>query len=204
MGSPGNNWVHSPERNFEFSSPEFIPQEGTRERRNETPDFSAEPQSEIPTIQGIVLRNNILGAGHVVQIQTRRSELLLSVAVCSLVFMIGSQSSDLFCSIYIYLCYVILGCVLETCSSNARHCGKWANIAKYTEMFGPHTKFYGLYTTSVRQYMQPFTAVQRDYTPDLCRFSLSLLNFVCKHLKQVQICNEWILSTYSGILKVLC
>ncbi|XP_053397003.1 tubby protein homolog isoform X3 [Mercenaria mercenaria] len=52
-GSPGNNWVHSPERNFEFSNPELSPQEqGTRDQRTRTPDFRAEPQSEIPTMQG--------------------------------------------------------------------------------------------------------------------------------------------------------
>jgi hypothetical protein len=60
-GNPGNNWVHSPERNFEFSNYEQSPQEqGMRERRNGTPDFRAEPQSEIPTMQGIVLRKHIL------------------------------------------------------------------------------------------------------------------------------------------------
>lgn len=60
-GSPGNNWVHSPERNFEFSNPETSPQEqGIRERRTGTPDFRAEPKSEIPSLQGIVMCKKII------------------------------------------------------------------------------------------------------------------------------------------------
>ncbi|KAL4232945.1 hypothetical protein ACF0H5_007633 [Mactra antiquata] len=49
-GSPGNNWVHSPERNFEFSNNELSPPEGTQ--RSGTPDFRADSQSNVTATQG--------------------------------------------------------------------------------------------------------------------------------------------------------